>query len=155
MTAPSRGRTVAVLVLIIVALGGVIAGVAVDRMLLLPRPPHGGPPPGRPGFGPGDHGFREREREFRDRMARDLGLSDAQRVRIDSLLDRQLRGLRAIREEAEPRLDSIIDGTRRQIDSILTPAQREKARRLAPPRGPGPHGGPPPPGDWGPGGPPR
>jgi hypothetical protein len=41
-------------------------------------------------------------------MARTLGLSDSQRVRIDSLLEHQLQELRAIRQEVRPRLDSII-----------------------------------------------
>ena len=136
MSTPIPGRVVAVLVLILVAVAGGLVGVLVDRTLLLPRHFPGGPPPVRPGFGRGDQGFREREHRFRDHMARELGLNDAQRHRIDSLLDRQVRELHAIREQARPRLDSIITGTRRQIDSILTPAQREKAGVLAPRGGP-------------------
>ena len=77
MTTQVRGRIVAVLVLILVALAGGLVGVLVDRTLLLPRHFHGGAPPGRPGFGPGDHVFREREREFRDRMARELAAPPA------------------------------------------------------------------------------
>jgi Spy/CpxP family protein refolding chaperone len=159
---PRRGRAVAVLVLLLVALAGGLAGVALDRLVLLPRHPGGLVP--RPPFGGGQLA-QEREREFRDHMARTLGLSDSQRVRIDSLLEHQLQELRAIRQEVRPRLDSIIARTRRQIDSILTPEQREKARAMLPrggprgarPAGRGPQGGlgPPPPGeDWGPAPPP-
>lgn len=132
MSTPVRGRIVAVLVLTLVALAGGLVGVLVDRTLLLPRHFPGKAPPVRPGFGRDDPGFRERELQFRLQMAHELDLSNTQRQRIDSLLDRQLRELRTIREQARPRLDSIISGTRRQIDSILTPAQREKARELAP-----------------------
>lgn len=160
---PTRGRAVAVLVLLVVALAGGLAGVAVDRLVLLPRPPGG--LPGHPGFGMGNPPSREREREFRDHMARTLGLSGSQRVRIDSLLELQLRELRAIRSQVRPRLDSIIGRTRSQIDSILTPEQREKVRAMAPKGGPRagrPPGegpdldlGPPPPGGIGGPEPPR
>jgi Spy/CpxP family protein refolding chaperone len=111
---------VALLVLALVALAAGLAGVAVDRLVLLPRHAERHHP--RP---------RHRDLEFRDRMARALELSDSQRVRIDSLMERQLQEVRAIREQAQPRLDSVISRTRSQIDSILTPEQREKARALA------------------------
>jgi Spy/CpxP family protein refolding chaperone len=145
---PARGRTVALLVLALVTLAAGLAGVAVDRLVLLPRhaewrDPMRRPPP------------HDREREFRDRMARALALSDSQRVRIDSLMERQLHEVRAIREQAQPRLDSVVERTRSQIDAILTPEQREKARAMArrgdfgpggpAGRGPGDPLGPPPP----------
>lgn len=140
----ARGRWVAILVLLLVALAGGLAGVALDRLVLLPR--HAG------AHGPGGrHGGHmrapphERERAFRDRMARELGLSDSQRVRIDSLMQQQLREVRAVRQATQPRLDSIIEGTRSRIDSVLTPEQREKARTMARRdfRGPGHRRGPP------------
>ena len=82
MNASGGGRIVAVLVLILVTLAGGLVGILLDRTLLLPRHHLGGPPPMRPGFGRGDDGFRERERRFRDHMARELGLSDAQRQEL-------------------------------------------------------------------------
>lgn len=154
---PARGRRVAILVLLLVALAAGLAGVAVDRLVLLPRHAAAHGPGGRAG-GPMRRPPHEREREFRDRMARELELSDSQRVRIDSLMEQQLREVRAVRQATEPRLDSIIEGTRSRIDSILTAAQREKARAMARRdfHGPGHHRGPPRDG-WEPGppGPPR
>jgi Spy/CpxP family protein refolding chaperone len=157
----ARGRLVAVLVLLLVALGGGLAGVAIDRLVLLPRYFGGRPPLGHLMGGPtGRPAPQDREREFRDRMASELGLSESQRVRIDSLMEGQLREVRAIREQARPGLDSILVRTRRRIDSILTPEQREKAQamvRRGGRRGRGPMGplmgegiGPPPGGPMGP-----
>lgn len=144
------GRLLAVLVLLLVAVAGGLAGVAIDRRVLLPRKFE------RHGFehGPGPHG--PRDREFRNRFARELGLSPAQQTRIDSIMEQQGRELRAIRHQVQPQLDSIVSRTRRQLDSVLTPEQRKKAediRRMhprppGPPRGEGPADGPdgPPPG---------
>jgi Spy/CpxP family protein refolding chaperone len=143
------GPLVAGLVLLVAVLAGVIVGVAADRALLLPsmhrgfdhdpRGPHGPP----------------RDREFRERFARELGLTRDQQTRIDSIMDRQGRELRIVRRQVQPQLDSIITGARRALDSVLTPEQRKKAeairKRHPPPPGPppgdfpgGPEGPPPP-----------
>jgi Spy/CpxP family protein refolding chaperone len=124
---PSRKRPsgpfLAILVLALTLVVGALAGVALDRHVLLPRRFHGGPlheagrrPP--------------RDREFRNRFARELGLTDEQRQRIDSIMDRQGRELRAVRQTVQPQLDSIIARTRRQLDSVLTPEQRKKAEEI-------------------------
>lgn len=151
-----RPRLVAFLVLLLAVVAGGLAGLALDRTVLLPHhmgphPSHGPPPGGPPG--PPDP---RREREFRDHMTEELGLSPEQRTRIDSILDRQGRELQAIREEVGPKLDAIGERTRHAMDSVLTPEQRQKMqamiRRGPPgrhgrghPPGPPPWGGPPPP----------
>src|SRR4051812_48755815 len=127
MTAPPSRRSppgplMAVLVLLLVAIVGGFAGVALDRLVLLPHM-FGGP-----GFGPGHGpGGPPRDREFRARFARELGLSSDHQTRIDSIMDRKGRELRAVRGQVQPTLDSIIARTRRSIDSVLTPEQRTKA----------------------------
>jgi Spy/CpxP family protein refolding chaperone len=140
-----RGRTMAGLVLLLVALAGGLAGVAVDRLVLLPQM-RGGPDFGRHGR----HGPPPPNHEFRDRFAHDLGLTDDQQVRIDSIMDRQMREVRAIRSQVQPRVDSIISGARRELDAVLTPEQRQKAEALRKQHPP-----PPPPEDGRPGGPDR
>jgi Spy/CpxP family protein refolding chaperone len=136
-TSGSRSRpVVAALVLLVAVLAGAIVGVAIDRTLLQPRM-HG-----RFGFDwHGPHG-PPRDREFRDRFARELGLTPEQQIRIDSIMDRQGLELRAVRGQVQPKLDSIISGTRRSLDSVLTPEQRKKAdtirKRHPPPAGPPP-----------------
>jgi Spy/CpxP family protein refolding chaperone len=155
MTPPSapskrpRAPLVAALVLLLAILAGGLAGIALDRLVLLPRMIH------RPGF---EHGMRRsppRDREFRSRFAREVGLTPQQQIRIDSIMDRQGREVRAVRGQVQPQLDSIIQRTRREVDAVLTPEQRQKAaeirrrhpRRPGPPPGdfhPEPPGGPPP-----------
>ena len=146
-----KSRIVALLVLFLAVVAGGLAGVALDRAVLLPlhmgpRPPHGPPPGGPPG--PPDP---RREREFRDHMTEELGLSADQRTRIDSILDRQGRELQAIREEVGPRLEAIGERTRRAMDSVLTLEQREKMQAMVRRGPPGHHGrgGPPGPPPWG------
>lgn len=143
---PPPGPLMAVLVLLLVAFAGGLAGVALDRMVLLPHMFRGH------GFGH-EHGPGGplHDREFRARIAKELGLSPEQQVRIDSIMDWRGRELRALRGQIQPTLDSIITRTRRQVDSLLTPEQRKKAEefRRKHPRPPGP-----PPEMFGPGPPP-
>jgi Spy/CpxP family protein refolding chaperone len=135
--APSKRRNgplLAILVLLLVAFVGGLAGVAMDRLVLLPRM-FGGP---RFEHGPGHH--PPRDRDFRRRFAHEIGLSEQQQTRIDSIMDQQGRELRAVRRQVQPQLDSIVVRTRRQLDSLLTPEQRKKAEeiRRRHPRPPGP-----------------
>jgi Spy/CpxP family protein refolding chaperone len=136
------GPVLAVVVILVAILAGGMAGIAADRLVLLPHLHRGG------WHGPGDFrggpGGPPRDREFRDRIARELGLSSEQKTRIDSIMDRRGRELRAVRGQVQPQLDSIVTRTRRAIDSVLTPDQRQKAEamRKRHPRPPGP-----PPGD--------
>jgi Spy/CpxP family protein refolding chaperone len=145
------GPLLAVLVLLVAVLAGGIAGVAADRLLLLPQMHRG------PGQGPGGpHGGPLRDREFRDRFGREVGLTPDQQTRIDSIMERQGRELRAVRGQVQPQLDSIITRTRRALDSVLTPEQRKKAEaiRKRHPRPPRPPPGEFPGGRGGPEGPP-
>ena len=150
MTAPPpsphlSGRLLAVLVLLLVALAGGLAGVALDRLVLLPKM-FSGP---RFEHGPGRH--PPRDRDFRKRFAGEVGLNGEQQVRIDSIMDTQGRELRAVRQQVQPQIDSIVSRTRRQLDSVLTPEQRKKAEaiRRRHPRPPGPPPGEGPPGGTG------
>jgi Spy/CpxP family protein refolding chaperone len=134
-----RGFWLAALVLLLAVFAGGVGGVLLDRLVLLPGHVRG------PGFGHGPGGHPPRNREFRNRFARELGLSSEQQERIDSIMDRQGRELRAVRGRVQPEVDSIIKRTRRALDSVLTADQRKKAAdlRRRHPRPPGPPpGGP-------------
>jgi Spy/CpxP family protein refolding chaperone len=144
-TTPSSKRPpaplLAALVLLVALFVGGVAGVALDRHVLLPRM-----------FRPGLQHFPwrppPRDRTFRNRFAKEVGLSAEQQTRIDSIMDRQGEELRAVRSKVQPQLDSIIGRTRRELESVLTPEQRRKAEEIRHrhPRPPGPR-----PGDFGPG----
>jgi Spy/CpxP family protein refolding chaperone len=131
-----RGRLLALLVLMVAVLAGGVGGIALDRSILLPRMHGGLHDPGKPHRGP------PRDHDFRDRFAREVGLTPEQQTRIDSIMDRQGRELRAVRGRVQPQLDSIIARTRQAFDSVLTPEQRQKAeairKRHPPPPGPPP-----------------
>ena len=71
-----------------------------------------------------------RDREFRNRFAREVGLTEDQQRRVDSIMDHQGRELRAVRGQVQPQLDSIIQRTRRELDAVLTPEQRQKAAEI-------------------------
>ncbi len=62
----------------------------------------------------------------RPRMYNDLEMTDAQRVRADSLLDEQNCQLGAVMKPVRPIIDSIRAAGRKQMDAILTPAQLAK-----------------------------
>ena len=141
-----------VVLLVSASIGGAV-GVVLDRYLLLPRQYNQrGPGPGRgggwrggpgpwigdggnrdgrggggpgrmgPGFGPGPGISLE--------MMSQLGLSDDQRSRVDSVLSHELAQFRALREQVDPKMDTLMRRTRARIDSILTPSQRTKLQDL-------------------------
>lgn len=130
LSPPARSsRLLAVGVLLVVAIAGVIGGVALDRAVLRPRAWQG-----RSGFMRGER--REGPRRPSAMLGAELKLSEDQAVRIDTLIERQMRGFRAIRQTTQPAIDSLMAQTRRAMDSILTPTQRAlldsaRARREA------------------------
>lgn len=151
LVAPSRStRLLAVGVLLVVALAGLIGGIALDRTLLPQRQWEGRG--GGAHSGPRQQGPRRPSAM----LGVDLKLTEEQAVRIDSLMERQIRGFREIRQSTQPAIDSLMAQTRRSMDSIITPGQRAlldsaRARREAGlkkryPNGTPPRGGP---GDWG------
>jgi hypothetical protein len=62
----------------------------------------------------------------------DLGLSQAQRSTMDSLLDDRNCQISAVMKPVKPQLDSIRQAAHQQVLQVLTPTQREKLelRRL-------------------------
>jgi Spy/CpxP family protein refolding chaperone len=147
---PARStRLLAVGVLLVVALAGILGGVALDRMLLHPQ---------RWGSRPERGEERAESRRPSSHLPAELKLTEDQAVRIDTLFERQMRGFRDIRKSTQPAIDSLLAQTRRAMDSVLTPVQRammdsSRAKREAefkkrfpngaPQRGPGDWGRPP------------
>jgi Spy/CpxP family protein refolding chaperone len=155
---PFSGRTVAVLLLLLALVAGFSAGIALDRVVLVPHALN------RASFGAWRRGrppHWDQRRGFRERFAKAVGLSAEQQERIDSIMERRLKELRGVRQQAQPEVDSVLARTRRQIDSVLTPEQRRRAASLrredrgsrggrppmGPPGGPGDSGPPPSPGE--------
>jgi Spy/CpxP family protein refolding chaperone len=121
-----RPRLLAVLALVLAAVGGVAAGVALDQSMsqsrhlgFLARGTAFRPPPNR-----------HPRSELLDRLDASLDLTQAQRVRVDSVLARREADMRALRDQVRPRFDSIAGRTRTDLLQILTPKQRERFEEL-------------------------
>jgi Spy/CpxP family protein refolding chaperone len=108
-------------VLIGVFLGGLLAGVLVERTLL-------GPPVAEAAAAPASP--RPGSAEDRERMARELDLTAEQQARIDEILDEQQAQLREIMRETRPRTRALLQETRSRIEEVLTPAQIERFEEL-------------------------
>jgi Spy/CpxP family protein refolding chaperone len=106
------------LVLLLVGCAGVAVGVAIDRLVLYR---YYGADVITDGTGSGTA----------RRLARELDLSSAQQVKIDSIIARQMTAYDSLRNEYQPRVRALMLGTRAAIDSILTPPQRERLRAMS------------------------
>ena len=139
---------------------GVAFGIALDHRVLHPKPSRetflterraggGGPflmPRGMPGGArrpPGPNEPRSTPERALDAFARELDLTADQRAVADSILRHEFEAVNDIRAATWPRMQSVMDETRRKLDSVLSPAQRERyramladqERRFRPPRG--------------------
>ncbi|HKU61396.1 MAG TPA: hypothetical protein VJQ44_09290 [Gemmatimonadales bacterium] len=121
-----RPRLLAVLALLLAAVGGVAAGVALDQSMsqsrhlgFLARGTAFRPPPNR-----------HPRSELLDRLDASLDLTGEQRARVDSVLARREADMRALRDQVRPRFDSIAGRTRTDLLQILTPGQRERFEAL-------------------------
>jgi hypothetical protein len=117
----THSRIVAALLLLVASLGGIMVGVALDRMVLLRSPFEA------PGWGLAISGPLP---PFRERIAHELDLSPEQRVRVDSVLERSHREFCAIQADIRPRVESVLVRTRRELEAVLTPEQRAQADKL-------------------------
>jgi Spy/CpxP family protein refolding chaperone len=88
------------------AVAGVAIGVAVDRLLLPSSNPHAS------------------VRVLRDRFAKDLNLSAAQRAAVDNILDARFRAESIAVVPIRPQLDSVRAEARLKISALLTPDQQ-------------------------------
>ena len=121
-----RPRLLAVVALLLAAVGGFAIGIAFDRATwesrrlgCLARGTAFRPPP--------DHHPRS---ELLDRLDAKLDLSGDQRTRVDSVLARRESEMRALRNQVRPRFDSIAGRTRADLLRILTPEQRTRLDAL-------------------------
>lgn len=121
----------ATLVLIAVLIAGGAAGVVVDRMFLLRRGPRfGGRPPSGEMRGRGGPPSPEMRRRFSERIAKELGLTPEQQVKVDTIMTRQFEGMRRASATVQPTIDSLVRAAQASMDSVLTPEQREKVKQM-------------------------
>ena len=127
---PARSLAVVVMAAILVA--GVVAGVAVDRLLLASR--------GRTAVFP-DTGFHplssalrsptpEERRRIRAELTRQLALTPSQDSAFEAIMMQRAGEFSALREEIRPRVERLVSDVRSDMEQVLTPTQREQFRRL-------------------------
>ncbi len=127
-------RSLAVIVLCALALGSGLAGVAIDRTVLLPAGPLVTFPD--TSFHPIESILRsptEADRQaIRAELTKKLHLTPSQADTIDSIMNRRSGEFRALRAEIRPRVQGLVDSVHASIEQVLTPAQRELFRRMQP-----------------------
>ena len=108
-----RSKSYALLFLLAAFIAGAAFGYTADRVLT------------------NKHG--RGERPSRDRMARELGLSPAQRTQFDSIMNARRTQMRELFSPIRPQMDSLQkiakamgDTTHEQLKKILTPKQAKK-----------------------------
>jgi Spy/CpxP family protein refolding chaperone len=115
-----------------------IAGAALDRAFLARRGSRGGD--GRRG-GPPPEWEQRRRTQMLDNLTKELTLTPTQRAGLDSIFQRTDSTLRAIRREAQPRIQQVFEQSKADINARLDPAQRAKFATLRSNRGSGDHRG--------------
>jgi hypothetical protein len=131
MISPRSSRLLAGIVILLVGLAGIAIGAALDRavdhrrmmaIVVGGRVPKGPPP--------------EARSWVLSRLQRELGLSPAQRERVDSVLARREADVRALMTEMHPRFEAISERTRRDIQAALTPDQQKRFTEMRKHAGP-------------------
>ena len=116
-----RSKGMALLFLLGAFVAGIAIGFAADRAMKHDR-----------------RGDRSRgSRSQVERMARDLNLTPAQRVQVDSIIEGRRKQMRQLFAPIRPQMDSLMalgkvigDSTHEQLRRVLTPEQREKFDRM-------------------------
>ncbi len=120
----SKRRAMLLLGLTFVA--GTAAGVAAERLDLLP-----GRDTAAEATQPSEREEGRRDRQTTiERFADELGLTSPQRTRIEGILDQYRTSMRGLWGEWRPRYRSLIDSVRTQIESVLTDEQVTQYRTL-------------------------
>lgn len=129
-----RSRILAVAILLAVFAAGAFGGAALalvfggPRHRLMEREVFDVRRPGPPAL-PGDHEgalFLKTPAP----LAAELDLDDAQRERVERLMEEQAQKAERLMAETEPRMKALIDSTNAAIEEVLTPEQRERFREI-------------------------
>ena len=110
----------AVLVIVAVAVGSALAGAAVDHAIVLRNPRRFRPL----SFDASTEAARSRRTDMLQRLTEELTLRPEQRTAIDSIMRHTDSLLVDVRLEMQPRVQRVLDESRRAIESRLDSAQR-------------------------------
>ncbi|MGH7542151.1 MAG: hypothetical protein ACRELC_14245 [Gemmatimonadota bacterium] len=120
-----------VLLLALTFAAGAAAGVAADRLDVLPAFARSEERESdRSDDGRDDRDGREERQTTIERFADELELSSEQRSEIDGILDHYRTSMRGLWHEYRPRYRSLVDSVRTRIEIVLTPEQVTQYRAL-------------------------
>ena len=111
-------RTLAAVLLVVVATLGVAAGVALDRYVLHPVRPKG------------DRYAPESAHRFARYLGKELALTPAQLRTVDSILVARQAQSKAVSDAVRPRFEAVTVATRADLDRVFTPEQRTRYAEL-------------------------
>lgn len=106
---------IAVIVVVLTFVAGFAVGMFSAHMMIL----HGmhGPPPAV-------------TRAMVNRLDRQLDLSDAQRAKVEEIIERRHARIGRIWGSVRPRVNTEIEQAKREIEAVLTPEQRAKFAKM-------------------------
>jgi Spy/CpxP family protein refolding chaperone len=127
--APRRPVLAAIAVTLSAAIAGVMLGIVLDRTVLTRTPelPRDVPTP------PGLEQSPAMRQRFIALLARELDLTDAQRVQVEALIEQESPRMRASFDSAKGIMQRAVQNPQQRMLLILTPEQQAKFRRLIPP----------------------
>lgn len=125
---PRRPVMAAIAVTVSAALAGALIGIALDRTVLarVPAFPRDLPTP------PGLEQSPAKRKQFMDMLARELDLTDAQRVQVEALVAEESPRMRAAFDSARGIMEQAARTPQDRLLKILTPAQQQRFRRMMP-----------------------
>jgi Spy/CpxP family protein refolding chaperone len=116
---------------------GFLAGIATDRLVLVPRASYAADPVPqvRDGDRPSERGSRMGPGRmgggrYLEVVARELELTGEQRARLDEILREQQARMAEITRETRPRMQEVARATREAIHGVLTPEQKARFEEL-------------------------
>lgn len=125
-------RWVAALVLGATVVASIVAGIAIDRLLL--RPAAGNTVLADTSFHPLSSALRSptpnERRRIRTQLSRELGLTPAQDSAFDAIMMQRAGEFSALREEIRPRVERLVADVRSDMEQVLTPEQRARFREI-------------------------
>ena len=118
---PNNGslRWKAAALLIVCFVGGVVVGIALDRLTLLRQ--HRMLPKG---------GLQFASERIAGRLERELNLTDQQRAEVDRILSTRQVRTEEVWKSVRPAVRAEIERTDAEIEALLTPQQRERFHEI-------------------------
>lgn len=131
----TRTRLATILILFLVLVAGSVLGIAVDRKVgsgNATAQEMAGGGEDNPTEGDSARSRREGRETGRRLIVEQVGLSEAQKTEVDSIVSHYRQRMRELEDELEdelrraylPRYRELMEGTREEIKGVLTPAQR-------------------------------